>query len=543
MDGNPVNDSNHKEMQIERHSADKALGRCLTANQTMTDDGFLGWQLAGAPHVPCASWLVLVVATASTGLPPVSCAEDKQQTAAAAAKLVHRSGPVAVDLNMADPDTRKLLESMLEQVRANPASGEARGQLGMAYEINGYGDAALVSYEQAEALGPKAFLWPYFRALLLGCHVMSSAACSGQRIDYVAALQSVDRALAIDAAYVPAWLWRGAWLQELGRLDEAAAAYRRARELGGEEASAAFGLARILLRQGRPGEALAVLEPRTGKYSHPAIYRLLGRSYQLLGRAEDAHIAFARGRKDRVLVWRDPREAGKQQFVVSYGGRLQAAVNALEAGQYGVAVQHFEALRGVRPDNPDLLRHLGTAYLRVGQRARARDVLRRGLEIDPDNYHLNLHMAGVYREAGLPGRALAYIQRAIDAVPARGRAHYLLARILMDQGKYDDARAAFDTALQYGVNNPADVLHTAGMLEIMQQRWGEAAARFEQAVSLDESFVRGYAILARTRAEQGRFEEAHAALDWAARLGIDAAKLAAARRHVADLQAAAGGAP
>ena len=495
-------------------------------------------------------WAVLIVTNAIVGLSPVSRAEDSQYVAVEA--VVRQDAaeehlePVAVNHERADPDTRKLLESMLEQVRANPASAEARGQLGMAYEINGYGDAALVSYEQAEALDPKAFLWPYFRALLLGCDVMSSAACSGQRIDYVAALQSVDRALAIDAAYVPAWLWRGAWLQEVSRLDEAAAAYRRARELGGEEASAAVaavGLARILLRQGRPGEALAVLEPLTGEYSHPAIYRLLGRSYQLLGRAEDAHIAFARGRKNRVLVWRDPREAGKQQFVVSYGGRLQAAVNAVEAGQYGVAVQHFEALRGVRPDNPDLLRHLGTAYLRIGQRARARDVLRRGLEIDPDNYHLNLHMAGVYREAGLPGRALPYIQRAIDAVPTRGRAHYVLARILMDQGKYDDARAAFDTALQYGVKNPAKVLHTAGMLEVMQQRWGEAAARFEQAVSLDESFVGGYAALARTRAEQGRFEEAHAALDWAARLGIDAAQLAAARRHVADLQAAARGAP
>ena len=89
------------------------------------------------------------------------------------------------------------------------------------------------------------------------------------------------------------------------------------------------------------------------------------------------------------------------------------------------------------------------------------------------------------------------------------------------------------------MKNPAKVLHTAGMLEVMQQRWGEAAARFEQAVSLDESFVGGYAALARTRAEQGRFAEAHAALDWAARLGIDAAQLAAARRHVADLQAAA----
>ena len=491
-------------------------------------------------------WAVLIVTNAIVGLSPVSRAEDSQYVAVEA--VVRQDAaeehlkPVAVNHERADPDTRKLLESMLETARANPASGEARGQLGMAYEINGYGAAALVSFTQAETLDPTNFLWPYMRALLLGCHVMSSPSCAAARVDYAAALQSIDRALAIDDAYVPAWLWRATWLAELDRLDEAADAYRRALELGGEDAAASVGLARILLRQGRPGKTVALLEPLTDAYSYTAIYRVLGRGYQALGRSEETRIAFARGKDDRLLVWLDPRQAMRDQYVVSYGGRLVRAEKALNAGHYAVALEELEALRSARPDDPTVLRHIGTAYLRVGQRARARDVLRLGLELDPHDYHLNLFMAGLYREAGLTDRALEYMQRAIDAVPIRGRAHYLLATILMDQGRLDDARVAIGTALQYGVNNPEQVLYTAGMLEVTQQDWDAAAARFEQAVSLDAAFAGGYLALARTRAEQGRFDEARAALVWAEKLTASPEELAAARWHVKDLETTAGAA-
>jgi len=140
--------------------------------------------------------------------------------------------PVAVDLEGKEADTRALLQSMLEAARANPRSTQARGQLGTAYEMNGFADAALASYVQAEKLDTQSFLWPYSRALLLGCNNNSSPACSASRINYDAALVTLDRALTIDDSYVPAWLWRASWLDELGRHDEAMAAYRRALELG-----------------------------------------------------------------------------------------------------------------------------------------------------------------------------------------------------------------------------------------------------------------------------------------------------------------------
>ena len=132
------------------------------------------------------------------------------------------------------------------------------------------------------------------------------------------------------------------------------------------------------------------------------------------------------------------------------------------------------------------------------------------------------------------------MQRAIQAVPTRGGAHYLLGTILIGQWRHDDAHAAFDTALHYGVDNPAQVLYIAGALEAMRQNWDAAASRFEQSVSVDAAFARGYLALAGTRAEQGRFDEARAAIRAATRLAPGAEELAAVRRHVTALESAAG---
>jgi tetratricopeptide (TPR) repeat protein len=451
--------------------------------------------------------------------------------------------PVAVNLEAKDADTQQLLQSMLESAQANPASADARGQLGMAYERNGFGAAALSSFVQAETLDSGNFLWPYAHALLLGCNINSSPACAAASIDYPAALESIERAFAINDEYVPAWLWRASWLDELGRFEEAAIAYRRVMELGGEQAAAGVGMARVMLRLDRPSEAVALLEPLTADYAYGAIFRVLGRAYRALGRVEEARIAFARGRDETWLTWSDPLLTSRDQYFVSYGSRLARAESILDAGQAATALRELESLRSQQPNDTTLLRLVGTAYLRLGQSARARDVLRQGLKLKPDDYPLNLVMAGLYREAGLVDRALEHMQRAINAVPTRGGAHFLRGTILLEQKRYDEARTAFDTSLQNGVKNPEQVLYMAGTLEVLQQNWDAAASRFEQSVNLNAAFARGYLALAGSRAEQGSFDEARAALAWAAKVDADTRELAVAHRHMAALESAAKGAP
>jgi tetratricopeptide (TPR) repeat protein len=433
--------------------------------------------------------------------------------------------PVALALPVADDDLAGLLKELLESARADPQSAALRGRLAMAYEVNGYPAAALTTYEQAQALAPNEFSWPYFLALLLG-----------KQGEHEAALLSVDRSLAIDNAYVPAWLWRGSWLLEQGRFDAATTTYQRAATLGAGPL-AGVGLARTLLRQHQSVAAAAILEPISSEFRHPYIFRLLGQAYRSLGRSEDARIAFARGRQAQAFQWPDPRHAAKQRYVGGFTGRLVRAEKLLMAGGYEQALEMLEALLQLRANDPALLTNLSLAYTRVGRPERARSVLLRGLEVHPDNYYLHLYSAGVFQELGNQARALQHMQRAIEIIPERGSGHERLGTLLMQLDRYEDALISFDKALRYGVKHTEKVLYTVGMIERDRQRWPQAVERFEQTVRIDASFTLAYVYLGHCLGESGRFAAARAALAWAERLATHPTEVAAMRQRLAELAA------
>ena len=55
-----------------------------------------------------------------------------------------------------------------------------------------------------------AFEWPYLQAILLQ-----------QQARFDEALLRLDRALELAPDYAPAWLWRGYWMLDVDRIDEA----------------------------------------------------------------------------------------------------------------------------------------------------------------------------------------------------------------------------------------------------------------------------------------------------------------------------------
>ena len=203
--------------------------------------------------------------------------------------------PVVAGIDSPDTELAEFLKELIGQARVMPKSGAMRGRLAMAYGVNGFPDAALAAYQHAESLDPSDFRWPYFRALLLA-----------QEGDHGGALLGLERAIAIDADYAPAWLWRGTWLLESNRLEEAALAFERAGDLG-DGADASFGRAQVLMAQGRHAEAVALLEPYARESRHPHVFRTLGQALRAMGRIEEARLAMARARDAIPFSWQDER--------------------------------------------------------------------------------------------------------------------------------------------------------------------------------------------------------------------------------------------
>lgn len=431
-----------------------------------------------------------------------------------------------VDYNESDIALGEMLTKVVARAQAAPESGEARGELGMTYEMNDFQEAAIATYAQAWALDPSEFLWPYFQSQLM--HKLG---------DTDEALRVLDAALLLDDQYVPAWLWRGSWLRALGRFDEAIEAFERAEELGAG-APATAGIAQALMGQLQHEEALELLQGLS-HINHPHIQRLLGRAYQAVGMTDEARIALARGRDATPMQWRDERHQPKWQFLASHGGRLVQAEGLLNSGQFEEAVAVLEPMFEATPEDPAVVSNLAMAHGRVGNTERAFELIEHGLNVDPEYYRYYNVLASIHYHREELETALEHLDAAIAAYPAQAWAHQQAARIYMQQRRYDEAIAAFDRALQYGPETPEQLLHQAGIIEGARERWPEAIERFERAAAIDESFTLAYIYLGRSLAEAGRFEEATSALDWAERLATHPQELAGARARANALEKAA----
>jgi len=428
-----------------------------------------------------------------------------------------------VPLDTASPELVELIEELAESTRSLPGSADMRGRLAMAYEVNDFYAQAAETYAQAEALAPDDFRWPYFRAVLV--------AESG---DFEAALPILDTALALDAEYVPAWLYRATWLNALGRYAEAREAFAHAHALGATS-NAEAGTARALIGERRYEEALEVLQPLVDRTKHPQAYRLLGRTYQALRRPDDARIAMARGKGTLPMTWRDPLQHEKWRYEASLGRRLIHAERLLEAERYGEAVEVLAPIRAQGVKEDAVFINLALAYARSGDVESALRVAHEGVDASPDNFRFQNVFAGVYQSEGDARRAMTHLRRSVELHPAQVWPYERMARLLMDEGNYDEALAAVDEALRYGAEDQERLYYTAGLLEGVRERWPEAIDRFEQATALDASYTMAYIHLGRCLAEVGRLEEARDALAWAKRLDTHPAELASAERRLINL--------
>lgn len=389
------------------------------------------------------------------------------------------AAPVSVEFTSPDPPLEDYLESLQRMVRDDPRSGDRRGRLAIAYEVNGFPDAALAMYQQAAASAPSAAVWPLLRAVL-----------------------------ALDE----------------GRLDVALDGAMRAGELEPQNQSILLLKGWIQMVQGVYADAAKTLEEAAQHGSNAQVDLGL----DLVRNAQDAISGGTR--LPSVPPYVDPYTQAKTKFLRASKQRMEYGLDLLASGQVTRGMRILEAVRTQLPDERRLLRGLVEAYTATRHPDWALEVLKYGAENHAEVFYFHYHLGVHYRGADELEAAAEHLGAALAMDPRHSLAREHLGIVLMLAG---DIEAALTNLKAAGTS---EAHFQVGMIEGARTNWAVATSYFSRAIEQAPQCVKCHLYMGYSFAEAGDLQQAEAAFDNARRHGGLTADVSQALDYLAKLK-------
>jgi tetratricopeptide (TPR) repeat protein len=406
--------------------------------------------------------------------------------------------PPPVPAGLSDPQARQLIERKRQAVLAAPRSGNAWGELGMAFDAHdASADEARICYRRAMDIAPKDARWPFLLAEQMNWRGYVGTN-KGQALEMYR--RSADCPPPSDAHRATAQLSLADLLTELGRGDEAASLYRQVYAADPDNPWAAHRVGVLLADRGETEEAGKILlrlarNPFARKKAAFALAELSRRA----GRAKDAdEFEYTASLLPPDRDWPNPFAAEVAEF--QRGRRvLMAQFSAQEGARDDRAAVHTATSLADQYPSVETQIILLRALVNVGDHPAALavgdDILRdgEGKGMATAHQYLGLALLGMADRAEALGRKADAERQLAQAAASLGESARLKtdnapaflyrAKALMRLGRLKEAEAASRGAVQCrpqaweGYLALAEVLATAG-------RKAEAITAAEQAVRL-----------------------------------------------------------
>jgi predicted O-linked N-acetylglucosamine transferase (SPINDLY family) len=261
--------------------------------------------------------------------------------------------------------------------------------------------AAALRYHQAGRLNEAEQLYREILAFNPGhadaLHLLGVAAL--QRGQCEVAVERIETAIGLNGKVPSFHNNLGNALKELGRLDEAAASYRKALQLKPDHVDACYNLGIVLEAQDKREEAAACYrQALTLKANHHQALFCLG------------NVLLAEGMPDEAMA-------------------------------------SFRQALAVRPDFAEAHNNIASLLRTQGKLEDAAASYRRALAIKPDFAEAHANLGLVLLENERLDEAAEACRRAVAVKPDYAEAHKTLGMILMEQGRQSEAIASFQRAL------------------------------------------------------------------------------------------------
>jgi len=267
-----------------------------------------------------------------------------------------------------------------------------------------------------------------------------------------------------------------------GRLADALPWYQRALALAPSSPAVENSLGLTLARNGRLADAVPHFQVALRvQPDFPEAEANLGDTLVALGRPAEAAEAYQRSLN---LAPSFAAHSGLAKILVANSRTLDAA-------------EHFAEAVALRPDSAEARVDLGLAYVVISRDADAAPEFDEALRLDPLNARAHTQLGLLLIRDGQPKEALLHFETAVQLQPSDPAACRNLGRVLSLLGRYSEAVACDTQAVNLAPSAPAhtdlaDALARSG-------RYDEAAAHYEAALQLDRNYAPATAHLAELR--------------------------------------------
>lgn len=362
-------------------------------------------------------------------------------------------------------DTRKAVSTLQSAVALQP-SADNHYALGNAYYADRQYENALAEYQAALAVDPQHFA----SAVRLG----DTFEQLGRTDEAIAAYRQA-LALREDA---DVHIYLGMLLERVGRVDEAEAEYRASLRVK-DNVPAHLRLAQLYERTDRMDQALAEYQAALRLQDDPHVRFALAQLYEARGRLEDAASQYQAAIPlfGPEGPYRDSSRAALARVLL----RLCRSEEALAALQ--------PSLESSPGPSVEALYVLAAIYEAQGRTSEAGEVYARLLRENPN--HPTVHyLAGgfAYRQNRLD-EAVREMERATELAPSFSLVWSSLGYLYESQGNFSAAQAAHRKALEILPSNVSALLGL-GEMALRQGNPGEALSDFQEALRQQPEYVR-----------------------------------------------------
>ncbi len=289
------------------------------------------------------------------------------------------------------------------------------------------------------------------------------------------------------------WLVLGTILKADGR--DGLPALQKAATLLPEDADAQFNLAKTLKDIGRLDEAaVAYRRAASIRPDFAGAHNNLGNTLRELGRLEEAAESYLNALR---LI---------PDYAEAYNG---LGITYKDLGRLEDAVSSYRHASRIKPDYAETYGNLGNALFELGRLEEAAASYDRALQAAPHYAEAHNGLGATYRKMGRLNDAEASFRQALLIKPGYVEAHGNLGYTLYQLGRLDDAEASYRMAASIEPGN-AEAHHSLGHILQKLGRLEEAEARYRRSLSIDPGYARAHGDLGSVLWELGRVDAAEA---------------------------------